>query len=229
MYEIKVITHFAAAHQLKMVAEKCENLHGHNWKIEVYVAGDELNDAGVLMDFGEIKKTVSALETDYQQLVDFMVTIQTDFDKLKKELEELRLEASKAELIKYVPGENKFEIRNMDRLTEEQQKGMGFMRKFLEDFGNTGVQEVLNKMVFEKLKYISVFPGGVNKLEDKDGNILPDCHLLPEGSTALDFAYKIHKDLGDNFIKAITVRDKMARGKEYKLKDGDIMEIVTKK
>jgi 6-pyruvoyltetrahydropterin/6-carboxytetrahydropterin synthase len=56
MFELKVVNHFSAAHQLKMVAEKCENLHGHNWKVEVYVTGDKLNAAGVVMDFGEIKK-----------------------------------------------------------------------------------------------------------------------------------------------------------------------------
>ncbi len=56
MYELKVETDFSAAHQLAMVGEKCENLHGHNWKIEVYIAGEELNNAGVVMDFGEIKK-----------------------------------------------------------------------------------------------------------------------------------------------------------------------------
>jgi len=55
MFELKIITHFAAAHQLKMVAKKCENIHGHNWKIEVCVAGETLNDAGVLIDFGELK------------------------------------------------------------------------------------------------------------------------------------------------------------------------------
>lgn len=58
MFELKVVTRFAAAHQLKMVAEKCENLHGHNWKIEVYVTGETLNNAGVLIDFGEIKKYI---------------------------------------------------------------------------------------------------------------------------------------------------------------------------
>jgi 6-pyruvoyltetrahydropterin/6-carboxytetrahydropterin synthase len=55
MYELKVITRFAAAHRLTMVGAKCENLHGHNWKIEVVLAGDRLNAAGVLMDFGDIK------------------------------------------------------------------------------------------------------------------------------------------------------------------------------
>lgn len=61
MFELKIITDFAAAHQLKMVAEKCENLHGHNWKIEVHVAGESLNKAGVLMDFGEIKRHVAEI------------------------------------------------------------------------------------------------------------------------------------------------------------------------
>jgi 6-pyruvoyltetrahydropterin/6-carboxytetrahydropterin synthase len=70
MYELKVTTHFAAAHQLKLVALKCENLHGHNWKIEVYLKGDTLNDAGVLMDFGEIKLAVNDImnELDHKYL-----------------------------------------------------------------------------------------------------------------------------------------------------------------
>jgi 6-pyruvoyltetrahydropterin/6-carboxytetrahydropterin synthase len=58
MYELKVVTKFAAAHQLAMVGEKCENMHGHNWKIEVYVRGEKTDEAGVLMDFGIIKKHV---------------------------------------------------------------------------------------------------------------------------------------------------------------------------
>ncbi len=61
MFELKVVTHFAAAHQLNMVAKKCENLHGHNWKIEVCVAGKNLNDAGILVDFGELKQNVAEI------------------------------------------------------------------------------------------------------------------------------------------------------------------------
>ncbi len=58
MFELKVVTGFAAAHQLKMVAEQCENLHGHNWKVEVCVAGEKLDPAGVLIDFGILKQYV---------------------------------------------------------------------------------------------------------------------------------------------------------------------------
>ena len=61
MYELKVVTHFAAAHQLTMVDAKCENMHGHNWKIEVYVTGEKLDGAGVLMDFGLVKKHVAEI------------------------------------------------------------------------------------------------------------------------------------------------------------------------
>jgi len=58
MFALKVKTRFAGAHQLTMVGEKCENLHGHNWHIEVCVKGEKLNSAGVLVDFGDIKKAV---------------------------------------------------------------------------------------------------------------------------------------------------------------------------
>ncbi len=60
MYELRIATRFAAAHQLKMVTEKCENLHGHNWKIELYVAGDQLT-SGVLVDFGIIRKHLNEI------------------------------------------------------------------------------------------------------------------------------------------------------------------------
>lgn len=64
MYELKVVSRFAAAHQLTMVAKKCENLHGHNWKIELFVTGKTLNQAGVVMDFGEIKQHLSNIMSD---------------------------------------------------------------------------------------------------------------------------------------------------------------------
>ncbi len=75
MYELKVVTQFAAAHRITMVGSKCENLHGHNWKVEVYVTGEETNAAGVLMDFGIIKKHVreimSMLDHKYLNELDY--------------------------------------------------------------------------------------------------------------------------------------------------------------
>ena len=72
MFELKILTHFSAAHQLKMVGEKCENLHGHNWNVEVCITGNELDRAGVLMDFGVLKKHVAKIMAtlDHQFLND---------------------------------------------------------------------------------------------------------------------------------------------------------------
>jgi 6-pyruvoyltetrahydropterin/6-carboxytetrahydropterin synthase len=64
MFELKVKSHFAGAHQLTMVGQKCENLHGHNWHVEVCVTGEKLNEAGVLADFGDIKKAVRKVVDD---------------------------------------------------------------------------------------------------------------------------------------------------------------------
>jgi 6-pyruvoyltetrahydropterin/6-carboxytetrahydropterin synthase len=61
MFELRVVTRFAAAHRLTMVGAKCENLHGHNWKIEVYVQGQSTDKGGVLVDFGVIKRHVREL------------------------------------------------------------------------------------------------------------------------------------------------------------------------
>lgn len=75
MFELKIVTHFAAAHQLQMVGEKCENLHGHNWKIEVYVKGESLNSAGVLLDFGDVKvhvrEIMAAIDHKFLNELDF--------------------------------------------------------------------------------------------------------------------------------------------------------------
>lgn len=63
MYELKTITQFGAAHQLRNYKGKCENLHGHNWKIEVYVKGENLDENGLLVDFKVIKdKTKEIIE-----------------------------------------------------------------------------------------------------------------------------------------------------------------------
>lgn len=138
--------------------------------------------------------------------------------------------ASKSGVIDYIPGEKTFEIRESVELSGEQKKGLDKIREnVLEKFEfGTGVQEVLNKSVFELLDYVAVFPASANKLGDSKGNILPDCFLLPKGSTALDFAFYLHTDFGKNFIKAIDARTKRALGKNYELKHRDALEIVTR-
>lgn len=59
MFEVKVESHFAAAHHLLNYDGKCENPHGHNWKVEVYAEGEELNESGILIDFKVLKKELN--------------------------------------------------------------------------------------------------------------------------------------------------------------------------
>ena len=161
-----------------------------------------------------------------------------NYEKLKKEFPDLIIipcsadselalrEASKANLIEYIPGESSFNINK--KLNEKQEQALKKIKEeILDIYGNTGVQKVLNTVVFELLKYLAIFPAGA-KLKDSKGNILPDCFLLPENSTALDFAYFLHTDIGNNFIKAIDVRSKKALGKNYMLKNRDALDIVTR-
>ncbi|MFH1275988.1 MAG: redox-regulated ATPase YchF [Candidatus Woesearchaeota archaeon] len=139
-------------------------------------------------------------------------------------------EAGKVELIDYVPGENIFTIKDESRLNEQQKAALNFIKiNILDKYSTTGVQQVLDKAVFELLKYVAIFPGGVSKLEDSEGRCLPDCFLMPPGTTALNFAYKLHTDFGKNFICAKDVRTKRAVGKDYILKHCDVMEIVSGK
>lgn len=55
MYEVSIEEEFSAAHALRGYRGKCEKLHGHNWRVEVYVRGKELDDIGMLVDFRELK------------------------------------------------------------------------------------------------------------------------------------------------------------------------------
>ncbi len=137
--------------------------------------------------------------------------------------------ADKNKIIDYLPGSNKFTILIED-VPEKQKKGLEFVQKnILDVYGSTGVQDILDKCAFDVLKYIAIYPGGTKSLKDKDGNVLPDCFLMPSGSTTLDFAYKLHTDFGDNFIKAIDVKTKMLLGRAHQLKTNDVIEIVSGK
>jgi 6-pyruvoyltetrahydropterin/6-carboxytetrahydropterin synthase len=58
MFELMVETHFSAAHQLRGYGGDCERLHGHNWKVQVHVLAEKLNDIDLAIDFHELKKYI---------------------------------------------------------------------------------------------------------------------------------------------------------------------------
>ena len=127
--------------------------------------------------------------------------------------------------ITYRPGQETFTIK--EDLTEEQEKGLRFIKGNVLRQGETGVQKAIETAIFNVLNYIPVFPGGEDNLADKEGNILPDCFLIPEGSTTLDFAYHIHSDLGDNFIQAKDVKNDINISKDHEISEGDVIKIFS--
>ena len=135
--------------------------------------------------------------------------------------------AAKAGFIEYTPGDKNFTI--VRELNPEQKKATDLLKELMEKFDGTGAQRCLNSAVFDFLKYMAIFPGGVNKLMDDQGRILPDVFLMKPGSTAIDFAGTIHSTFAENFIKAIDVKTKRALGADYPLKHRDVLEIAFKR
>ena len=133
--------------------------------------------------------------------------------------------AAKVGFIEYIPRSKDFMIKK--DLNDKQKLALQLIKtNILDKYGSTGVQECLNKAVFDFMKYIAVYPvENEHKFSDKKGNILPDAFLMPPGSTALDFAYRVHTDIGKNFIGAIDARTKKRVSADYVLKNGDIISI----
>jgi len=170
-------------------------------------------------DLDNAKENYLRLKTDFPYLI--IIPCSSDSELALRQ-------AAKLGLIDYIPGEREFTI--LKNLTDKQKDALNKIKKNVLDkfVEGTGIQAILNCAVFGLLKYLAIFPAGAHKLADSKGRILPDCFLLPPGSTALDFAYFLHTDFGKNFIKAINARTKMALGKDYKLQNRDALEIITR-
>ena len=75
MFEVRVTADFAAAHFLRDYNGKCENLHGHNYKVYAHVKGPELNEGGMLLDFTKLKFALREVckQLDHTNLNDLVV------------------------------------------------------------------------------------------------------------------------------------------------------------
>lgn len=104
MFEVKIETHFSSAHHLLNYKGKCENPHGHNWKVEVYARGTELDKSNILIDFKVLKKEVN-------EIVDYL-----DHKDLN-ELEEFKGKSPSSEFIaKFIYQEAKKKIQQVSRV-----------------------------------------------------------------------------------------------------------------
>lgn len=86
MYEVSVDETFAAAHNLRDYHGKCEDLHGHNYKVRVVLAGKELDPTGLLYDFVHLKQVIQGVirQLDHKYLNEL-----APFDKLNPSAENI--------------------------------------------------------------------------------------------------------------------------------------------
>ncbi|MHA2209532.1 MAG: redox-regulated ATPase YchF [Candidatus Thorarchaeota archaeon] len=168
-------------------------------------------------------------EENYKRLKEtfpdlLVVPVSALAEKVLKDLE-------KKSVIRYIPGDDDFEILKAEDLKDEEVEQLEKLKEhILKKYGGSGVQNILNKAVFEYLNMITVYPvQDSNSLTDGDGNVLPDVYLVPEGTTAKEFAGHIHTDLMESFIHAIDARTKMRISDKHVLKDRDVICVVSAK
>ncbi len=144
------------------------------------------------------------------------------------ETELLLKKATKAKLIDYVPGDDNFKGNDDIELSEQQNNALHLAKNVLTKIQTTGVQKILNTVIFDILDMIVVYPvEDETKLTNKQGQVLPDARLLKNGSTAKELAFTIHQDIGKGFLHAIDAKTKQRIGADHQLKNGDIVKIVS--
>ncbi len=137
--------------------------------------------------------------------------------------------AADKQLIDYRPGDGDFKITQPEKLSVGQIKALEQIKeRVLKTNGSTGVQEAMNTAYFKLLNMITVYPvEDLEHLSDHNGRVLPDAYLIPKGTTAHQFAYIIHTELGDSFLYAVNAKDKRRIGEDAILKDRDVISIVS--
>ncbi len=144
------------------------------------------------------------------------------------ETELLLRKATKAGIVNYESGDEQFSVVKNKEILPQQQKALDLVNTVFSKIHSTGIQKILNIAVFDLLKLIVVFPvEDETKLTNKNGDILPDAKLLPQNSTAKDLAGLIHADIAKGFLHAIDCKTKQRIGGDHKLKNGDVIKIIS--
>jgi hypothetical protein len=168
-------------------------------------------------------------------------TAAENFERIREEYADLIVVPGSAEaeltlrraerrgLIKYVPGEERFEIVESGKLNDKQRWALTHIRKsVLGEYLRTGVQFAIDVAVFKLLRMNTVYPVyDPEKLTDKHGNVLPDVYLLPSGSTVVDLAREVHTELAKGILYAMDARSGLRLPGDYEIKDRDVLSIVS--
>ncbi len=195
----------------------------------------EWNDS-VLTKFAQMlrKKTkpmlIAANKADLCKDLDITNELHKDRDivNCSAETELLLKKAAKANLIDYIPGNEKFVINKNVDISTPQKEALNLVESVLSKLNSTGIQTALNSAIFRVLKLIVVFPvEDETRLSNKDGKVLPDAKLLSENATAKNLAETIHQDIAKGFLYAVDVKTKQRIGADHQLKNGDVIKIVS--
>ncbi len=195
----------------------------------------EWNDS-VLTKFAQMlrKKTkpmlIAANKADLCKDLDITNELHKDRDivNCSAETELLLKKAAKANLIDYIPGNEKFVINKNVNISTPQKEALNLVESVLSKLNSTGIQTALNSAIFRVLKLIVVFPvEDETRLSNKDGKVLPDAKLLSENATAKNLAETIHQDIAKGFLYAVDVKTKQRIGADHQLKNGDVIKIVS--
>jgi hypothetical protein len=218
-----------------------ENLSGLGITKEHLVQALDKSSIGNVQNFATVIRKISKPIIIAANKID-MKTSQENYEKLKSKYSDLMIiptsaaseialkKASERGLIDYLPSDS-FIIADDSKLDESQKNGLEMIKKeIIEKYGSTGVQDCLNKAVFEKLSYIVVYPvADINKLTDNKGNVLPDAFLVKNGTTLKEFAFIVHSDIGEKFIGGLEAKTKRKLGADYILQNNDVVEILFQK
>lgn len=170
---------------------------------------------------------IAANKADKESAGRFLPELKGGFNAIpcSAEIELALRRADKEGIVSYMSGNDDFELLKKD-IDEKRKRALEFSRTKLKELGDTGVQKILNKAVLDLYNAIVVFPvANPNALTDQKGNVLPDAYILPKGATPVDLAYKIHQDIGENFVKAVDCREGKLIGKNEPLEHRDIVKI----
>lgn len=130
--------------------------------------------------------------------------------------------------IRYIPGQETFQVLAPSKLTPEQSKALTYVQqRVFTRWIQTGVQFALNYCVFKLLSTNCVYPvEDQEKFSDKKGNILPDVLLVPYSATLSDVAGHVHTELAQTMIYGIDARTGVRLPPDYIVRDRDIIKIV---
>ena len=194
----------------------------------------EWNDSDIQTFVKELRKNtkpiiIAANKADLCKDLDIIKKItDTIVIPCSAETELLLRKAAKAGIVNYKSGDEQFSVVENKEILPQQQKALDLVNTVFSKIHSTGIQKILNIAVFDLLKLIVVFPvEDETKLTNKNGDILPDAKLLPQDSTAKDLAGLIHADIAKGFLHAIDCKTKQRIGGDHKLKNGDVIKIVS--